>query len=152
MQKILAVDVGGTKIAVAWAHPGDLRLEAVASYPTGQQASLKACLEAYLRAHPGEIMATGIGIAGPVFGRRCEGTNLPWAVDAAALEDGGGLGPVAMVNDFHAATLGVLHLPPGAWLELNPHAASPDPAAPWRCWGRAPAWGPPWRCLAPTAT
>lgn len=130
MQQLLAVDVGGTKVAVAWADPEDLSLQAVESYPTAQQPSLEACLRGYLEAHPGRPLATGIGIAGPVFGRTCEGTNLPWRVDAAALEASGGLGAVAMVNDFHAATLGVLNLPEGAWVELNPHAEPPRAEAP----------------------
>lgn len=132
MSKVLAADVGGTKVAVAWvAHgPRGLAVGEVSSYPSKDFAGLAPILEAFLAKHPGQADATGIGIAGPVSNGRCQATNLPWAVDEAELMADPRLGRVSMVNDFHAATLGVLNLAQGDWAELNPHAQAADPQGP----------------------
>lgn len=128
MSTILAADVGGTKVQVARyvVQPG-LPWEPVAveTYPSREHASLGAILEKFLAKHPGGLDAAGIGVAGPVFERRCHATNLPWVIDAPELERELPLGPTALVNDFKAVALGVQRLQPGDWVELNPEA---DPA------------------------
>lgn len=133
MTTILAADVGGTKVQVARyvVQPGD-RWEpmAIETYPSREHASLEAILAKFLAKHPGPVEATGIGVAGPVFERRCQATNLPWMIDAAELERALPLGPVALVNDFKAVALGVLRLRHGDWIELNPEAEPADPRGP----------------------
>lgn len=132
MSKILAADVGGTKVAVAWVGigPRGLAVGEVSTYPSKGHAGLLPIMEQFLAQNPGQADATGIGIAGPVSAGRCQATNLPWSVDVADLHQDPRFGRVNMVNDFHAATLGVLNLAQGDWAELNPQAQAPDPAGP----------------------
>jgi len=51
-------------------------------------------------------------VAGPVVNDQCKATNLPWVIDARALEAAAGIARVRLVNDFHAQALAVLELPP----------------------------------------
>ena len=47
------------------------------------------------------------GIAGPIENNICRATNLPWVVDGRALSQRLAIPRVQLVNDFHAAALGV---------------------------------------------
>ncbi|WP_127471083.1 glucokinase [Thiomicrorhabdus aquaedulcis] len=47
------------------------------------------------------------GLPGPVSGRKVKLTNLPWEVDADAIEKACFIQSVCFVNDFYAAALGV---------------------------------------------
>jgi glucokinase len=129
---ILAGDIGGTKVAMAilaWPDgAGPARVVAEARYVSAEHSTFTEILRDFRRRHPEPVAATGLGIAGPVFDRRCQATNLPWTVDARELEATLPVGRVALVNDFKAAALGVLHLQPDEWVTLNP--GTPEPAAP----------------------
>jgi glucokinase len=87
-----------------------------------------APLGAFLAAHAGGAPPARacIGIAGTIVGRaaRVAGVNMPWSVDADALERACGLPRVDLVNDFYAAARGVELMGPG-----DLHAIPPsDPA------------------------
>ena len=88
---VLAIDVGGTKTAVATTTAGDVRrFSAAANYASADFPTLEALLDVYLDAHParaGNFAAIGVGAAGPVLGRRCQVTNLRWSIDADAISD-----------------------------------------------------------------
>ncbi|MEB3222010.1 MAG: glucokinase [Candidatus Sericytochromatia bacterium] len=132
MTRVLAADIGGTKVAMAilsWPEGGGtIVVEAHERFVSADHATFTEILRDFRQRHPEPLAATGLGIAGPVFDRRCQATNLPWTVDARELEAALPLGRVALVNDFKAAALGVLHLQPGEWTELN--AGTPEPNAP----------------------
>ena len=131
MKRILAGDVGGTKVIMALFEyeEGVLRLVSEARYVSANYADFYAILSDFRALYGGPVDATGFGVAGPVFNRRCQATNLPWVIDAREIEASQPLGRVALVNDFKAAALGVLHLQPGEWVDLNP-SATPVPEAP----------------------
>lgn len=129
MKHILASDVGGTKVIMAL-----LRVEAQGmvslaeqTYPSADFADYADIVRDFRAKYDTPVDATGIGVAGPVFDRRCQATNLPWVLDARELERTLPVGRVAMVNDFKAAALGVLHLGPSDWVDLNPEANPPEP-------------------------
>ncbi|MEB3330733.1 MAG: glucokinase [Candidatus Sericytochromatia bacterium] len=132
MTSILAADIGGTKVAMAilaWPDgPGTPEVVAEARYVSAEHGTFTEILRDFRRRHPTPVVATGLGIAGPVFDRRCQATNLPWVVDARELEATLPVGRVALVNDFKAAALGVLHLQDNEWITLNP--GTPEPEAP----------------------
>jgi glucokinase len=130
MKRILAGDIGGTKVIMALfeVDGAEMRPLSEKSYVSKDHATFTAILEDFRAAHPDPVDATGLGVAGPVFDRRCQATNLPWVIDARELESTQPVGRVALVNDFKAAALGVLHLKSTEWVELNP--GKPQPQGP----------------------
>ena len=125
MKRILAGDIGGTKVVMALYELDDngvLKLTAEERYPSENHATFYEILEDFRNKNGATVDATGIGVAGPVIDRRCQATNLPWVIDAREIEKREPVGRVALVNDFKAAALGVLHLKPDEWVELNPTA------------------------------
>lgn len=129
-QNFLAGDIGGTKVhlAVIEKSIAGVKVTREARYVSAHYASFTDILADYVRSLDCSIDSTGLGIAGPVTNRACQATNLPWHVDAASIEDAMPLGPVALLNDFQTAALGVLHLDPQDWHELNP--GQPEAGAP----------------------
>ncbi len=128
--RILAADVGGTKTLLAlYEGPsaGALREVARAQLESRSAAALSPLLAPFLAEH-GPVDAAALGVAGPVEGDICRATNLPWVVDARALEAAHGLGPTRLLNDFEATALGLGALPAASLLELQ--AGQPDPGAP----------------------
>jgi glucokinase len=129
MKRILAGDVGGTKVIMALYALDDngvLTLTAEQRYPSHEYTTFYEILEDFRNTHDAPVDATGIGVAGPVFDRRCQATNLPWILDAREIEKQETVGRVALVNDFKAAALGVLHLKSDEWVDLNPSAKAVD--------------------------
>jgi glucokinase len=124
MKTILAGDIGGTKVVLALYQVAQDALEKVAEkrYVSADYADFHAIIHDFRLAYPDPIVAAGLGVAGPVFERTCKATNLPWVIDARELEVAHHLGRVALINDFKAAALGVLHLQAADWVELNPEA------------------------------
>jgi glucokinase len=105
---ILAGDIGGTntRLALLEAVDGRLRPRAEGTYRSAQHADLHAVLEHFRREHAAPITAAGFGVAGPVVNGRCEATNLPWVVDAAALARHLDLEGVSLINDLQAIAEG----------------------------------------------
>jgi glucokinase len=117
---VLAGDIGGTnsRFALYEATPGAVpRPLFERTYPSGSHHSLDDIADEFLSA-AGEklegrvgrgkgIRAACIGIAGPVENNICKATNLPWTVDGRSLATRLGVERVRLVNDFHAAALGV---------------------------------------------
>jgi glucokinase len=127
---ILVGDVGGTKTHLRLHDGADVLLDAV--LPSDEHASLEDVVEAFLHgAHAGERPRIAVlGVAGPVDGTRCITTNLPWKLDARALEAILGIQHVVLINDFAAAALGVPHVPSELLVTLKPgHPRSDAPLA-----------------------
>ena len=120
---LLAGDVGGTKTLLALFEEGSLvRRE---SFPSARYASLQALVREFLgpAAHP--VTRACFGVAGPVSAETCRATNLPWVIDARELETALAISRVALVNDFHALSVGIGELPAGDLARLNEVPADP---------------------------
>jgi glucokinase len=125
---ILAGDVGGTKT--------ELRLLTLDGtllhrnrFESGSAESLEQLVGRFLSepeaaAHP-RPAAAAFGIAGPVMNDVCIATNLPWRIDARAVERALQIPAVRLLNDFEATAYGVVGLAPDALHTLQ--AGERDP-------------------------
>ncbi|RMG06498.1 MAG: glucokinase [Planctomycetota bacterium] len=110
MQRVLAGDIGGTHVRLALVEVDEERARVVAEERFAVAAHTGAAepLRRFLRAlGEGAPRRACLGVAGTVSGRRVEGVNTDWVVDADALEEATGLERVELVNDFFAAARGV---------------------------------------------
>lgn len=103
--RILAGDVGGTKTLLRCVEAGGAvslegRYDSLA-YPTFDDLLVE-----FTARVPGPIDAACFAVAGPVYERRAEITNVGWVMEAAALERMFSIGHVALINDFSAVALG----------------------------------------------
>jgi glucokinase len=62
------------------------------------------------------------GVAGPVKDRRVQVTNLPWVVDADALQAQLGFTQVSLLNDLEANAYGIATLRSNELVPINPEA------------------------------
>lgn len=119
---VLAGDIGGTKtlLAVFQVEGASLTLHAERERPSAHYDSLDAIVAEMLAEGMPPVAAAAFGIAGPVSGRRARTTNLPWVVDADALEQGAGIPRVRLLNDLEATAWGVPELAAEDLLDLTP--------------------------------
>jgi len=102
----LCGDIGGTKVLLALVDAGKIvRQRRLAS---ADFSSFDALLGEYLGSSDTPIDGGCLAVAGPVAddGRSAKITNLPWTIDAAALEVRFRLGPLQLINDFAGVALG----------------------------------------------
>jgi glucokinase len=115
---VLAGDIGGTNSRLAIYDPPASGLRGVKPifeqiYPSAAHSSLEVIAERFLLAataaigEQAKVANACFGIAGPIQNNICRATNLPWVVDGHTLSQRLGLARVVLVNDFHAAALGV---------------------------------------------
>ncbi len=127
--RVLAGDIGGTKtrLGLVEAHGGALALGAEATYPSGDFPGLEAIIERFLAApgHDARLDAACFGVAGPVRDGRCQTTNLPWVIDAAALRRRFDWPAAFLLNDLEALAWALETLPESSLLTLSP--GQPDP-------------------------
>lgn len=122
---ILAGDIGGTstRLAIASIDEGWLKIEGEFRLPSGRYPSLESLLHEAMPDGYSALRAACFGVAGPVHDRRVEATNLPWIIDALALE--GLLGTrVELLNDLEATALGLPLVAPEDIVVIN--AGRPD--------------------------
>lgn len=112
---ILCGDIGGTKALLGLADlvAGQPQMRHQQRLECADFPDFPSLLAAFLAAVPTDLPRPSAGclaVAGPVGddGRFARLTNLPWAVDCAALESTFGLSQLRLVNDFAAAAMGVL--------------------------------------------
>ncbi len=107
--RVLVGDIGGTKtgLAVAETVDGRVRLDQERRYPSRDYNTLDGLLRRYMADTGAACDAAALAIAGPVQDGRSRTTNLPWEVDAAALQQGLGLAEVRLLNDLEAVAWGV---------------------------------------------
>ncbi len=112
---ILAGDIGGTNTRLAWfdSETQELQPRLERTYPSPAHASIEAILEQFLDLPdlPG-IDRACLGVAGPVIEQRCETTNLPWRLDAAAINQRFGFRNTWLLNDLEANAWGLETLGP----------------------------------------
>lgn len=121
---ILAGDIGGTKTVLSILTGdanGSLTCLKEQTYSSQLFPEFDDILAAFL---PDDvnIKSACFGVAGPVVNQRCQTTNLPWLLDAAALKIKLGTSKVKLLNDLEAMALGMLYLPEHELVELNPNA------------------------------
>lgn len=121
---ILAGDIGGTKTVLSLLTRdanGSLTCLQEQTYSSRQYPEFDDILAAFLPADI-NIKSACFGVAGPVVKQRCQTTNLPWLLDAAALQTKLDTTKVKLLNDLEAMALGMLYLPEHDLVELNPNA------------------------------
>jgi len=109
MARILVGDVGGTKTNLALVEAGgepraplfERRL------PSDGADSFEALARAFLDESGCEADAACVAVAGPVVGGRVKATNLPWVIEADALQRALGLARVELLNDLEAIAYAV---------------------------------------------
>ena len=118
---ILAGDVGGTKVLLALVEEaaGTPRVVTEARYETARHEGLSQIVADFLASGSARPARAAIGVAGPVVDGRVEMTNLPWAIDARALERELGC-PVVLLNDLEAAGHALADLAEEQTLLLQP--------------------------------
>ncbi len=111
---VLAGDIGGTncRLALVAVDDAGLRTTAERSYRSAAHGGLEEVVEAFLSATGVRPDRAAFGLAGPVLGRVMRTTNLPWTVDADALEARCGFASVELLNDLEAAAWGLGELAP----------------------------------------
>lgn len=117
---ILAGDVGGTKtlLMLAEISQGIPRAVHEARYENSQFDSLEGILADFLGARY-QPAAACFAVAGPIAGRQASLTNLPWQIDAGALEKQFDFGQVGLINDFAAVGYGIEALEPDDMAQLQ---------------------------------
>jgi glucokinase len=110
---LLVGDLGGTNARLALTEPGSTEPIAEWRTATADFSDFAAVLAAFLAKTGANITGGCLAIAGPISddGRHAKFTNLPWVIDAAALETRFGIGRLTLANDFAAAALGVTVAP-----------------------------------------
>jgi glucokinase len=125
MIKVLSGDIGGTKTRLAIVSVAGTRvhIEHEASFPSQSYDKFDALLGEFLTdLEVPELSA--FGVAGPVQGRVVQTTNLPWFIDADALQRRFGLTHCTLLNDLEATACGLPALGEEDLLTLQ--AGSPD--------------------------
>jgi len=119
----LAGDIGGTKtnLAVYAYHNDRLEAQRTASYPSKDHATLVEIVRLFL-GPDSAIRHASFGVAGPVKDGRVQVTNLPWVVDAAALQAELHFQHVSLLNDLEANAYGISTLLPSELISINPEA------------------------------
>lgn len=122
---LLAADIGGT-----WSRfqavEADSGIVVSQSYASSEFASLADAIHCFRQAYDLPAFAAAcLGLPGPVAGRQVQLTNLPWQVDADALEHHCRIGRVELVNDFQAAAYGVDGLTTDEYIVLHPGSHDP---------------------------
>jgi glucokinase len=130
---VLAGDIGGTNSRLAVYDVPAAGVRGVKptfehTYPSAAHASLEVIVDKFLDAAAPQIGGRAriesacLGIAGPIEHNICRATNLPWVVDGRGMSQHLGIAHVTLVNDFHAAALGVTAVGPH---ELTPLGGDP---------------------------
>ncbi len=130
--RVVAADVGGTKTLVALyeGEPGAFVEVANGRYESARFSGVAPILSAFLGDAVRTVDAAALGVAGPVVDDACQATNLPWHIDARAIERDLSIARVKLLNDFEALALGVAELPESAFVTLQDRPANPGaPAA-----------------------
>jgi len=119
---ILAGDIGGTSARLAYFEQKDGRLSPIAEEVKHSRdfPSLQAAVSEFQSHHNYSVNCACFGVAGPVQNRRVEAPNLPWVIDAAALEHELGITSVFLINDLEANAYGISELVEGDFEVLAP--------------------------------
>lgn len=125
MNRFLAGDIGGTKTRLATVEVTgtQVRIEREADYPSRDYAKFADLLGEFL-VDVEPFHHAAFGVAGPVRGRVVQTTNLPWRIDADALQRQFSFAHCTLLNDLEATAYGLPAL--GADDLLTLQAGAPD--------------------------
>lgn len=110
---VLAGDIGGTKtlLQLSRSNPGGLEVLHEQRYASAEYGEFLALASRFVEE---SFHITGVrptracfGVAGPVNGREAKTTNLPWTLDADALETSLKIERVRLINDFQSVGYGI---------------------------------------------
>jgi glucokinase len=110
---VLAGDIGGTKtlLQLSRSGPGGLEVLHEKRYASAEYGEFLALASQFVeesfqltQVRPSKAC---FGVAGPVDGRLAKTTNLPWTLDADALEAALRIERVRLINDFQSVGYGV---------------------------------------------
>ena len=120
--RVLVGDIGGTKTALGVAETCGESVEITEPrrYPSASFTSLDQIIRRYTAETGVDCRFAAFAVAGPIQDRRCETTNLPWALDADALEQTFGLAGAELLNDLEAVAWGVPALQAHELAEIHP--------------------------------
>jgi glucokinase len=120
MSLVIAGDIGGTKtrLAIIEVDGSRVRIEREAEFASRSFATFEALLAEFL-AEAGTPQLAAFGIAGPVLGRAVRTTNLPWYIEADALQQRFGFKRCVPLNDLEALAHGLPALAAGDLLTLQ---------------------------------
>ncbi|HLT35867.1 MAG TPA: glucokinase [Enhygromyxa sp.] len=125
--RVLVGDIGGTKTSLALASVGDeIEIGEPRRHASASADSLTSLVRRHLDETGIDCEAAVFAVAGPVLNDRCKTTNLPWELDARALERELGLAEVRLLNDLEAVAWAVPALRPDQLHGL--HEGEPPPA------------------------
>jgi len=107
--RVLVGDIGGTKtgLGIAEVKGDDVTLELHRRYPSRKSISLGEIVTTFFDETGCECRMAAFAVAGPVVSGRSKTTNLPWQIDAAALQTSLGFERVGLLNDLEAVAWGV---------------------------------------------
>lgn len=119
---IVAGDIGGTNARLGLFEVRDAAPVLIHErvYPSPQFSGLEAVLRAFVEEFHPTITRAAFGMAGPVHDGRVRTPNLPWEVDARALQSVLGISQVELINDLEALACGIPLLAPTDFVVLNP--------------------------------
>ncbi|MDQ6970616.1 MAG: glucokinase [Mariprofundus sp.] len=112
---ILAGDIGGTKTLLQLADIEEgSRYDVIFEkrYISAEWDDLTPMVQDFMQAAAAslgntEVQAACFGIAGPVDGRNARTTNLPWRLNADAMQRDLGIAKVRLINDFQSVGYGI---------------------------------------------
>jgi glucokinase len=119
---ILTGDIGGTKtrLALLRREQSNWNILQEQTYASRDYDSFTEIVRAFLQ-HSNEMPgAAGFGLAGPIQGRQCKITNLPWLIDADEMERDLGISRVVLLNDLEAIAWGIPSLDKEHLVTLQP--------------------------------
>ncbi|NEX19819.1 glucokinase [Thiorhodococcus mannitoliphagus] len=120
--RLLVGDIGGTKTALGVADTDGehVDLSGLRRYPSASFATFDQIVQHYLNETGFSCRFAAFAVAGPVQDRRSETTNLPWALDADALEHSFDFAGVELLNDLEAVAWGIAVLEKQDLAEIHP--------------------------------
>ncbi|OGT21131.1 MAG: glucokinase, partial [Gallionellales bacterium RIFOXYB12_FULL_54_9] len=122
--KVLSADIGGTKTRLAIVNVQGIQvdIEHEVSFASGNYDKFETLLAEFLVGIDTPRRAS-FGVAGPVQGRAVQTTNLPWRIDADALQRQFGFARCTLLNDLEATACGLPALGADDLLTLQAGAA-----------------------------
>jgi glucokinase len=122
--RVLVGDIGGTKtgLGIAEVDGNSVRLDLHRRYPSRKSVSLGEIVTTFFDDTGCQCDMAAFAVAGPVVNGRSKTTNLPWQIDAAAMQKVLSFERVGLLNDLEAVAWGVPALTSNELAVIQPGA------------------------------
>lgn len=119
--RVIGGDIGGTRTRLGLFEVAGSGLTKLAeqTFASAAYPGLGEIVAAFLGEIDVPCARAAFAIAGPVAGRTARTTNLPWRIDADAMERESGISHVHLLNDLEASAWGIGDLGADDFLVLN---------------------------------